>query len=90
MRQLLSVLLVIINLLGFSPLPHTAPASANTNGELTWQIGDGVYLLDDYGISSAYLIVGSERALVIDAAWGLRTSAAAPKSAHRGNRWRSR
>lgn len=70
MRQLLSLLLVIVNLLGFSPLSHTAPASANTNGELTWQIGDGVYLLDDYGISSAYLIMGSERALVIDAGMG--------------------
>lgn len=41
----------------------------------TWfsvkQIADQVYLIDDHGESNMYLIIGSEKALLIDTGWGI-------------------
>ncbi len=69
LRRVFTLLLAAANFLGFGLRLEPVRAAANGTA-LAYPVGDGVYLLDDYGVSSAYLIVGSEKCLVIDAGIG--------------------
>lgn len=68
-RSIAAVVLALIMLLAIAVPASAAKLAANT-GIIVTPLGNDVYMLDDMGVSTAYLIVGDNRALVIDSGIG--------------------
>jgi len=67
LKKILAMLTALMMFYGAGPSVRS-PSEAKE--PIVREIGSGVYLFDDYSVSSAYLIVGSQRCVVIDTGIG--------------------